>query len=54
LAGIHTNMPAMIPDDIAKALGSGGPPRELPVDALNSDCGHERTRHVTRSSLQLP
>jgi pimeloyl-ACP methyl ester carboxylesterase len=26
LIGIHTNMPASIPDDIAKALGSGGPP----------------------------
>ena len=26
LVGIHTNMPATIPDDIAKALGSGGPP----------------------------
>jgi pimeloyl-ACP methyl ester carboxylesterase len=26
LIGIHTNMPATIPDDIAKALGSGGPP----------------------------
>jgi pimeloyl-ACP methyl ester carboxylesterase len=30
LQGIHTNMPATIPDDIAKALGSGGPaPRKL-------------------------
>ena len=26
LIGIHTNMPATIPDDIAKALGAGGPP----------------------------
>jgi pimeloyl-ACP methyl ester carboxylesterase len=26
LVGIHTNMPATIPDYIAKALGSGGPP----------------------------
>jgi len=26
LIGIHTNMPATIPDDIAKALASGGPP----------------------------
>ncbi len=26
LVGIHTNMPATIPDDIAKALASGGPP----------------------------
>ena len=26
LVGIHTNMPATIPDDIAKALQSGGPP----------------------------
>ena len=26
LVGIHTNMPATIPDDIAKALDSGGPP----------------------------
>jgi pimeloyl-ACP methyl ester carboxylesterase len=26
LIGIHTNMPATIPDDIAKALGVGGPP----------------------------
>src|ERR1700712_4072249 len=25
LIGIHTNMPATIPDDIAKALGTGGP-----------------------------
>jgi pimeloyl-ACP methyl ester carboxylesterase len=25
LVGIHTNMPATIPDDIARALGSGGP-----------------------------
>jgi pimeloyl-ACP methyl ester carboxylesterase len=30
LQGIHTNMPATIPDDIAKALGSGSPaPRKL-------------------------
>ncbi len=30
LQGIHTNMPATIPDDIAKALGSGAPaPREF-------------------------
>jgi pimeloyl-ACP methyl ester carboxylesterase len=26
LIGIHTNMPATIPDDIARALGAGGPP----------------------------
>jgi pimeloyl-ACP methyl ester carboxylesterase len=26
LVGIHTNMPATIPDEIAKALASGGPP----------------------------
>jgi pimeloyl-ACP methyl ester carboxylesterase len=26
LVGIHTNMPATIPDDIAKALQAGGPP----------------------------
>jgi pimeloyl-ACP methyl ester carboxylesterase len=26
LLGIHTNMPATIPDEIAKALASGGPP----------------------------
>jgi pimeloyl-ACP methyl ester carboxylesterase len=26
LIGIHTNMPATLPDDISKALGSGGPP----------------------------
>jgi pimeloyl-ACP methyl ester carboxylesterase len=26
LIGIHTNMPATVPDDIAKALSAGGPP----------------------------
>lgn len=26
LVGIHTNMPATVPDDIAKALAAGGPP----------------------------
>ena len=26
LIGIHTNMPATVPDDIARALASGGPP----------------------------
>jgi pimeloyl-ACP methyl ester carboxylesterase len=26
LIGIHTNMPATLPDDVANALGSGGPP----------------------------
>jgi pimeloyl-ACP methyl ester carboxylesterase len=26
LLGIHTNMPATVPDDIAKALAAGGPP----------------------------
>ena len=33
LIGIHTNMPATIPDDIARALGSGGPsPSGLSAD----------------------
>jgi pimeloyl-ACP methyl ester carboxylesterase len=32
LIGIHTNMPATIPDDIAKALQSGGPPSGLSAD----------------------
>jgi pimeloyl-ACP methyl ester carboxylesterase len=33
LLGIHTNMPATIPDDIAKALASGGPaPADLSAD----------------------
>jgi hypothetical protein len=33
LLGIHTNMPATIPDDIAKALGAGGPaPSGLSAD----------------------
>jgi len=33
LVGIHTNMPATVPDDIAKALGSGGPsPKGLSAD----------------------
>jgi pimeloyl-ACP methyl ester carboxylesterase len=33
LLGIHTNMPATIPDDIAKALASGGPaPSGLSAD----------------------
>jgi pimeloyl-ACP methyl ester carboxylesterase len=33
LIGIHTNMPATVPADIAKALGSGGPaPSGLPPD----------------------
>jgi len=33
LVGIHTNMPATIPDDIAKSLGSGGPaPSGLSAD----------------------
>ena len=26
LLGIHTNMPATVPDEIAKALAAGGPP----------------------------
>ncbi len=33
LIGIHTNMPATVPDDIAKALGTGGPaPSGLSAD----------------------
>jgi pimeloyl-ACP methyl ester carboxylesterase len=33
LRGIHTNMPATIPDDLASALASGAPaPRELSAD----------------------
>lgn len=33
LAGIHTNMPATVPDAIEKALGSGGPvPSGLSAD----------------------
>jgi len=47
LLGIHTNMPATIPDDIATALAAGGPaPRELSADEqlaweqLASFCQH--------------
>jgi pimeloyl-ACP methyl ester carboxylesterase len=37
LIGIHTNMPATIPDDIAKALGSGGaPPANLSADEMRA------------------
>jgi pimeloyl-ACP methyl ester carboxylesterase len=32
LVGIHTNMPATVPDDIAKALASGAPPSGLSAD----------------------
>ena len=32
LIGIHTNMPATVPDDIAKALASGAPPPGLSAD----------------------
>jgi len=32
LLGIHTNMPATVPDNIAKALLSGGPPPGLSAD----------------------
>jgi hypothetical protein len=33
LIGIHTNMPATVPDDIATALGAGGPaPSGLSAD----------------------
>jgi pimeloyl-ACP methyl ester carboxylesterase len=32
LIGIHTNMPATVPDDIAKALASGAPPSGLSAD----------------------
>jgi pimeloyl-ACP methyl ester carboxylesterase len=37
LLGIHTNMPATIPDEIAKALQSGGPPpQSLSPDEKNA------------------
>ena len=32
LIGIHTNMPATVPDDIAKALSAGQPPANLSAD----------------------
>src|SRR5207253_5730287 len=32
LIGIHTNMPATVPDDIAKALAGGPPPSGLSAD----------------------
>src|SRR5436853_109437 len=34
LLGIHTNMPATVPDDIAASLQPGGPP---PPDGLPAD-----------------
>jgi pimeloyl-ACP methyl ester carboxylesterase len=37
LLGIHTNMPATIPDDIAASLQPGGPP---PPDGLSADEQH--------------
>jgi pimeloyl-ACP methyl ester carboxylesterase len=37
LLGIHTNMPATVPDSIAKALASGGPPpSDLSADERNA------------------
>jgi pimeloyl-ACP methyl ester carboxylesterase len=37
LIGIHTNMPATVPDDIAKALASGGPaPSGFSADEKNA------------------
>ena len=37
LIGIHTNMPATVPDDIAKALQAGGePPAGLSADAKHA------------------
>src|SRR5712691_11910223 len=37
LLGIHTNMPATVPDDIAASLQPGGPP---PPDGLSADEKH--------------
>jgi pimeloyl-ACP methyl ester carboxylesterase len=53
LLAIHTNMPATVPDDIAKVLGAGGPaPAGLSLDEKNAYAQEMANRPQTLYALE--